>query len=918
MRILNTIKSLMSSIMLSFIMLSLILLPYPKLNNAIAEGEPTYNQNEVLGMQNTFVDPNDCQTDALNDDGSAAVYKPGCEFNETLGQIRDDSNTRGQMSLGGAIEQFVMYSFAAATFKSLVFANTARSSADCPSNKNAYATVYTMNAASVLYILGEMKARASMRDAQEKAVAELAQFQTKAKLDESDKTIAELAREENQKQLDAYYALAKVYEDKIEGIKKKLRWSGAAEVGYLGALATELLLVQAQKRMCDVGWTTLTTAKTTNQTTISTMLAGASATAATVYGAPLCAAGAAAMGALTGVYSQHNIRQEAQAGINLGKHTASFVAKEGVKIPKFFKEVSGIFKGSGNLNTPGVTEVTNALDSATEYAKLAQNEAASKTDMTTLTTSFSTAAASCVSCPACAGVSATMASDSATRNAPIFCCGGDFLNPNGYSVGLPRVSVMDKRVDIKFKNTLKVVKGLLKGLLVNGEAAQLMKPAILNFMEQQYFAKNIDNQKMKPLTKARKIASFYTQLNDLDDNFGNYLTQIPGLEKKLNKILEIQEDKSSLEIMIGKLKSTLMADAYAADQPSFIETLGYTVLLAAASMVMAKFIVNNGLVKPKSRMITYGAMAAVNAGMMIFYNSKISANENERSIILHEAQRFANSYGIKSTYGENNTEGEEFNPGSTVNTDPYMDTTGEIACATPSKYGFKAAACPAIVPANPAQVPSFESPDKNDKGSLELSSLPALMNSAVMGAASGLEAKDPKKMGAALAGLNNKRNAIQKFVSIKVDEYDKNEAGNAPKNKKDKKPLSLKKAMAGFGQLFNGSNPGLPKTEGAPAIQTPLAKKEKVEKASEKTKMVAGIQPVALPTPKEQNFDFDRDIASDDFHSDLMSEAEISKTMKEVELEKNVVSQKASVSIFKLISNRYLRSYPVLLPRKKH
>lgn len=917
MKLLEMFKQIVSSISMSFIVLSLTLATYPNLNIVYAQ-DSTFNQDEVLGMHNTLIDPNDCEENAKNEDGSAAVYKPGCEFNETLGDIRDDAESRGKMTLEGAIEQFVMYSFAAATFKSLFFANTARSNADCPMNKNAFATVYTMNAASVLYILGEMKARAAMKKAQEDAIMKLSQFQVKARMDTSDKTIAELAREENQKQLDAYMALAQVYEDKIEGIKKKLQYSTAAEVGYLGALATELLLVQSQKRMCDVGWTTVTTSKTTNQATISAMLAGASATAATVYGATICGAAVGGMGALTATYTQNNIRQEAQAIAATVAENGKFIAKDAIKIPKFFSTIKSTLKGAANLEASGITDVTKGMiDQVTEYTSLAQNEVTNKAEMTSLTTAFSTAAGTCASCPACAGISGTMASDQATRNAPIFCCGGDTLNPNGYAMNLPRTSVMDKRVDIKFKNTLKVVKGLVQGLLKNKESAHMMKPAILNLMEQQFFAHNMQDIKVEPLKKANKLAAFYTQLNDLDNNFSAYLNKIPHIEEDINKILEVKEDRSKLEILIGKLKNQFISKAYASDGPNFMETLGYTVLLGAASMVMAKFIVNTGLVKPKNRMITYGAMAAVNAGMMIFYKSKMNENEKHRRIILDEASRFANSYGIKSTYGENNSELDDVpgqNPGA--NPDPYIDTRGEIACATPSSGGFNAAPCPAIVPSNPAKVPKFEKGSKAD-GSLVLNTLPQLLNDTVLGAAQGLEVTDPKKMKGLLKGLNNTRKGITKFINLGVKDYDEEELAQTPKDKKAKKPLSLGAAIDNMRNMFSGNNGvGItPQNTGAPIA--PLAETKKKEKEAPVKSAIASIPKVDLPKAAGKfDYDFGRDVASGE-EIEMISEADFQKSMKRLDVEKSSISHRSEVSIFKLISNRYLRSYPVLLPLKK-
>ena len=921
MLLLNFLKKLVGPISTLMIMLSLALAPFPNINNSYADEQVAFDQNTVLGMHNIYVDKDDCIKDSLNDDASAGVYKPGCEFNETLGTIDDEQKERSKMSVEGAIEQFIMYSFAAATFKSLFYTTTKRSSSDCPLNQNAQITVRSMQAGSFLYIMGEMKAKAAMKKAQEKAIEELSKFQHKAKMDMSSKdaTVAELARAENQKQLRAYYALAQVYDDKIEGIKTKLKWSGAAEFAYLGSLATELLMVQAEKRMCDVGHATLASTKGTSKGTIAGMLAAASGTAATVYGATLCGAAVGGMTALQTTYLQKDLRQEAQGRVEMAKVEAKYAGKEMIEIPKFIVDITMTFQGSGDFNQFSFPSAN--VETTQEMQVAIKNDITAKTDQTTETTAFSTAAGTCASCPGCAAISATMASDQAVKNVPIYCCGADTQTiPNGYA-NIPNPSVMDKKVDIKFKDTLKVIKGLLNGLLKNAEAAEMLKPAVLNLMEQQYFATKFNDKiKLSPLKEINKIQKLYKQLADIDDNFGYYLQKNKILKVELAKILKSQNDQDKLKSMITKFKNKLIQNAYAADDSNFMETLGYTVLIGAASMVMAKFIVNKGLVKPKSRMITFGAMAAVNAGMMIFYNSKIKENKKQKQIILHEAQRFANSHGIKTEYGEDNGGDDSIfsTPANSEGSNPYIDTKDELACATSKKDGYTVAACPAVVPRNPSHIPEIKQAGHTSIP-IELIEFPNLVNQAVIASAQGMEVTNSDKMKANLKSIHAKKKAMRDLAKKLIDDYDKNSTKLSGKELKNNKSTPLKKVLANFKEMFRGNSGNSGSTDavlggGLAAVSKTNADKQKEKSAKSKITAV-------VPTyPKLNQPSFDFDLGDSDGGAEILNdEQSLGQVRHEVaglDLNQNNISNRTETSIFKLISNRYLRSYPVLLPRK--
>ena len=134
-------KELITSLNCLMIALSLTLFTYPQ-GNAYAD-ESEYAQN-VAAETGT-----DCEKDTENENGSAGVYKPGCKFNDALGKI-GESPDKG---IEGIIEQFIGIAFASVAVSSVIFTNTPRSLADCPSNHNAQLTLRMMQAGALFLSL---------------------------------------------------------------------------------------------------------------------------------------------------------------------------------------------------------------------------------------------------------------------------------------------------------------------------------------------------------------------------------------------------------------------------------------------------------------------------------------------------------------------------------------------------------------------------------------------------------------------------------------------------------------------------------------------------------------------------------------------------------------------------------------------
>lgn len=690
MNIKNFLREFITSLGCLMIALSLTFFTYPQ--------SVAYADDSFVAPADTEVD---CEEDATNTSGKAGVYKPGCKFNESLTKLNEAANP---MSAEGLIEQFIMYSFAVVALQSLFFTTTQRSRADCPMNNNAQITLRLMQAASILYVLGEMKAKSAMKEAQE-LVTEAA-FAPAVKLDEyvegSDKEAAKEAarvnRASNSKQIEAYQALLKVYDLKIKGIQTKMELAGVAEVGFLGALATELLMVQAEKRMCDTTFQTESGIATKNKVTIASYNTAALAMTATVYGASICGAASGLMSSATVSYNTTEASKTALAKGKVGLKVAKGI-KDKLSILNFFKKIVAIFKpGAASVADAGTDAVEDGaalLEEAADTALATTEDATTKAIQTAQQAQMTAASASCTSCPGCAGMYETVAAYVAAKLKPIYCCGADTLTgANGFTV-VPNPSVMDTMIDISIK----------KIPLIGSNMIEFVKPGILNFMEQYYFALNPINLKTKTASEeVTRLAKFYKQLNDLDKNFEKEFIQNSEFIKMETKLAANEYNENDIGKIISDIKSSIIKSAHAGDD-TFAQILGFGGKLMLLSKLFGKFLRNKALPKPKSRMITYGAMGAVNAAVLIYESSKRKSNEDERNIIQNEFIRFSQSHAVSTEYNLENPDNGAGNANGAGNYNPLVDTTGDVACATPKNGGFAPAACPAKVPSSSIKIP---------------------------------------------------------------------------------------------------------------------------------------------------------------------------------------------------------------------
>lgn len=952
-------KQLLSALGTYMIAFTMVMFPYPNINTVYAnEPSPQFSDSNVTGMQqttDTFMmgmhneadnEPDCIDTNEESEDGKPKVYKVGCQFNDALGKIDElDTNT-----MEGMVEQFLMLAFAVATVNSLLFKKLQRSRADCKFNNNAQITLRMTQLASLAFILGQIEAKAKMKEAQQLALEKKFAFNSDVKrIDESSKdktlhddgegnkkTIAQMAREQNNKQLDAYMALAEVYKAKIQSLEFKLGVTNTTIAGYYGAMATETLLVMGEKLMCKMTKKKSDVLHSTHLKKIPAILkpilyaqaakwaAVPEPTATTKAAAIACKAVAAYVPAFPAKLQSFKLKREGQAA-KLNTVIKQNAVKEEVG---FFKHIGNILKSFvGKAVYPTVNKFDDGLIKVIEESINydTQRKAASKGELA----GYKAYCASMLKCPGPGGIKAKAkclglkAKYATLMNKPIKCCGAYTLEGvNGWSIA-PRPSVMQNQYDIRIQN-----------MFPPKAATNFIKPAILNILEDYFFKVKLPKlQSKSPKDKLLAIAEFYEYSNYIEHNFETEVMNHP-MAKMFDKELAENKDNLSMEFFLKKLasvKEMIIQEAHAETAfklknlklGDLFKVLGFGMLMMKLTKEFGNFLRWQAFPKPKSRIISFGIFGTSLTSVLMYTKKRYDDTSKQRRIILEEASRFANSLGIKSTFGNEipdlNGPGGDGGPGAGGGGDgnggsPYnRPNNGEIACATPnSSGGFSPAVCPANV-TGAQRVPNIPRVEGGPQVPDLLASFPGMLNNSVLGAAAGRSAAGSKTKGGNLGSVGKNRAAIRKLADKLLDDY---EAMEKLENG-DKKSGSIRAAIDRYQGMLNSaggtnnnqSTAGMILNAASEENKKGAKKKEKTKSALTETK-VAAVRKAGPPKKEGEDLDFEFDEDVEKVEEELNK---LEEDLSNYQVEESAIIDKPDVSIFKVISNRYLMSYPVLL-----
>lgn len=883
----------------SFIISSFILAPVPQIQVS-------------LGV--AWAD--DCE-DTENPDGSEGVYRPGCEFKKDLTTTDINSTSGTQEGLKKALDQYVGVMFGVVMMSAMGYKYTERSQTDCPMNRTADITMKMTQAGSMVYLLGEVRANMIFRKAAKIAVDK--NFQARQNENTGNKETDQKNIEANDKQMAAFEALIKIYEEQIRGLEAKKASSILAEIAYAGALGVEIAGAQTMKAMCDqsynTSWTSFRTTLNTNLTTARTSSAASQATCSTCPGPtcnPGCAASCGAEQAALGAYQ--GVEQGIEQSINA--QSKAMAAQEEGFFAAFFAKISSLF---ASMKTAVLGEDADKIDklsgevgdvaaTAQEQTKAQQASTARDTNQQTAQTSSDAAVQAGNQCLTNAVTQASMRGiEIASRNL-IYCCGSEHTDstPTVRSV-VPYPSIMDKKTDIYWEDKktaydLNVIKELNYGLMQKIARETIYKNLDATNPEKAMAviaktSRSIDflvNEQIEILKKSKEVKNFDYENATLDGVLEDFQKQLSSIR-------------------------TLVIKDVHADSGTWKELLNLGVKMLILQKFLGNFI-RKALVKPKSRMWVWGIMGAINAAMIKFHSDSLDDAEKRLMLVYAEAERFASSRVKKTVLDEDEKDKKD---GKTsldrYNPIPPETVAGEDSiCAVPSSGGgFAPATCSKPAPSESTEIVGELSPEVRTNLGGQFTNTLGQFSRAARAVADGGRSTDASIVAGNLQRIDGERKAFKQQVEKLAKDFD--DKDKSLRSSDGKLKSGGLKVLDNLRRAYKDYGPGT--ISGSPLIASRsfrggnLSDSKKEEPIKKKVaNSAASFKGISIPKRKGLNLSFDdEDEDSEGLDLEYGEDDELNGFV----VSNEDITQDKNKNIFKLISHRYLMAYPSLLNEKK-
>lgn len=983
----NYLKQFLVSLMYGLMTLTFVLSPIPPIKNNLS----------VVYAQEAGCEEN------VNQDGTPGIYRVGCEFNEDLAKSDVKASYELQEnSVAKIVEQYIGIIFALVMVSSFGYKYTMRSVVDCPMNRTASVTLLMTQLASLALIIGEIRTNLKFREASKKAVDKT--FGAKENENTGDKEQDEKNRSSNDKQLETYETLAQVYDDQTDALRGKKVASILAEVAYLSATVIETSAILGYKSLC----------KASKQTTTATLdgvlvnleaAASAATSEASARAASYDEPGAAVCTALAGAIEAEVVKKqgeakkiEAEAKKKLAEAEAED-AKDSGKLIKLWNGMinalkSGASKVTSFFGKVGsfigkqakkiASEIKEGIKSATEK-EVAEKADDAITDGTVSSTS---------SCASSALYKEAKTLFKATKQTPVYCCGGDLtakdadidswnttdtnkqiqnrlkamagkMNSAGAlgvlekigafiaqnltkdaaqfetydeypTISIPLVgsSIMDKKTDIYYGSEDESLPSE-PSEATSFNSLNIYKEITYSFLNRVAFEmvyKNLDSS--KPEHALKQIAKTEQQIQRMiDEQFTETKInlELANLKNRVEKEkLQPSELFIQSQIYISKLGESLISSAHATSD-IWKELLNIGVKLFALQLFLKGFVREYGLVKPRNRAILWGLMSAINAGLIKFQSEAIDESEKRADAVRAEARRFAESAAKKMDRADEDDEKRGEGSGGELNLERFTPLAvspgvrGAIdLCATVTQRGVNRAPCPSKIPDSLGSTTSLSPSQRNLTGvnfQRNLSDLRRLSGNVVTGAVD----TDNGLTSANIEALGGNRPAIRKLAENLAEKLDRQNGDIDSKGNQRKGRVSLLKSLKDsfkFSTKQRNSTPLKPEefdSINATANTGALAEIKKIEDKENKKGSIFTPPSFDFKAPKSNSGSLD--FSFGDESESITTTDDTSENKAEgfasFDIDDENISPKKDVSIFKLISNRYLLSYPILLEEKK-
>lgn len=336
--------------------------------------------------------------------------------------------------------------------------------------------------------------------------------------------------------------------------------------------------------------------------------------------------------------------------------------------------------------------------------------------------------------------------------------------------------------------------------------------------------------------------------------------------------------------------------------------------------LLGNFARNYGLVSPKGRAYTWGAMAAVNLAVYMMDKKAEGKIKGYLQTVKQHRDRYVDTAGF-SRYGDGDKSSETRDGSGKLKTkdgaqfEKYISNGVAIkACAVPKADGFAPSTCPAKVSKSSFSLPSMDR-------SLAQSVTPAHLSSAKFvsqvsrGLATG--ARDASSLASMdLAKIEAQNKAMRTFNAKALKKLDEQESSSNKNDISSSPPLakliaSGKKAIVGASQAAIGK--GFPSSDNITTTSEESDEGTGESRKVTRTSAFGGLGSKSVQTPQGANYDLDLF----DEEQDIDIGQKPGEKLESFVLNHDDIHKTKQTSIFKILSNRYLLSYPKVLEEKK-
>lgn len=477
---------------------------------------------------------------------------------------------------------------------------------------------------------------------------------------------------------------------------------------------------------------------------------------------------------------------------------------------------------------------------------------------------------------------------------------------------VPFPSIMSSKVDVLFKGFSFGKKSTSLETRGMGEKEILKEMAysLLQTIATEKVYKHLDSS--RPLESIKKVAATTKYIKEILNNQNGFETHEEFLIMKETIAahgIESIESKNVFERTVTSLSDLVVAPAHA--DGLWGQLLNIGVKLAALQFFLGKYVREYGLVKPYNRQWTWGIMSAVNGGLMFFNMNSLKEAGERLKRVKAEKERFMNSSKISN--GVDNSE-----------EDGATSTALHSSSGSDKDYSPSNVIKTCVVAQGDRLIPSKVCPSSGIGKTAQKNKLskavikgagPDVMNalSLVNATASEIGGED-NGSGGFSEGTLGKAQASLKAIRAQRDSVLKSADKSIKTN-----PFYKKGKLSSLSSQIRKGLLNLPNSKGAGTLTTFKAQSDLASIGLKKK-----VKPSAIGTINSKSgsssigFDSLDDIdLSDEDNSEI---ADVNpKDEKIVDNNEYVynhdINENKDVSIFKLISNRAIKYYPVLLEK---